>query len=421
MLVLEVGFCLCAALVLYAYVGYPLLMGVLARLAARPVRRGMDGPRTVSFVVCAHNEQAGIERRLRELTSILRGTGIEGEIIIVSDGSTDETAATARTVSLLSSHSAIHVVELPHQVGKAEALSRGVALARNAIVVFADVRQVWAPDALELLVENFADPAVGAVSGDLVVVCGPGAMEGVGLYWHIEKWLRRQESKVASQVGVTGAISAVRRALFRPIPAGTILDDVHWPLTVAMQGYRVVHDSRALAYDRLPERASDELRRKVRTLAGNFQLVGRLPGALLPWRNPVWLQLVSHKLLRLGVPWALLGLLGCSVALVAQPVYFLALVTQGSIYALGLLALLSGRGGRASTAAASLLVLNAAAFLAFWVWISGGAEGSWQKVAYEELQIADCRLQIERKAEEPPAEVMSSNLQSAICNLQSRS
>jgi hypothetical protein len=121
------------------------------------------------------------------------------------------------------------------------------------------------------------------------------------------------------------------------------------------------------------------------------------------------------------VPWALLGLLGCSTALAAQPVYLAALMAQGGVYALGVLGLVSGRGGRAAAAAASLLVLNAAAWLAFWVWISGRAECSWQKVAYEELQIADCRLQIERKAEEAtPTEALAGNLQSAICNLQSR-
>ena len=89
------------------------------------------------------------------------------------------------------------------------------------------------------------------------------------MYWKFEKWIRRTESQLYSMVGATGAISAVRRELFRPVPAGTLLDDVYWPLQVAMQGYRVVHDSRAKAYDRLPGRVKDEFRRKVRTLAGN--------------------------------------------------------------------------------------------------------------------------------------------------------
>src|SRR5262249_54665110 len=177
------------------------------------------------------------------------------------------------------------------------------------ILVFADARQRWDPLALRMLLENFADPEVGAVSGDLVVESAPGVMGGVGLYWRYEKWLRKKESQIHSTTGVTGAICAVRRALFPGGPPGTLLDDVYWPLCVVMGGHRVVHDKRAVAYDRLPERARDEFRRKVRTLTGCFQIVTRLPQTLLPWRNPVWVQFVSHKLLRLAVPWALLAML----------------------------------------------------------------------------------------------------------------
>jgi cellulose synthase/poly-beta-1,6-N-acetylglucosamine synthase-like glycosyltransferase len=363
--------------VLYPYLLYPLLLVVLAWLRPRPVRRGMNGPRTVSFVICAHNEEKTIDRRLWELIDILQSTGIKGEIIVVSDGSTDQTAMLA----LRHDSRFVRVLELPTRAGKGEALSRGVALARNVIVVFADVRQSWAPDALELLLENFADPSVGAVSGDLVVVSGPGPMSGVGMYWRYEKWLRRLESTIGSQVGVTGAISAVRRELLRPIPVGTLLDDVYWPIAVALQGYRVVHDSRALAYDRLPERPRDEFRRKVRTLAGNFQLMTRLPRALVPWRNPIWGQFVSHKLLRLAVPWALVGLAACSVFL-GGPLYLNAAAVQAAVYILALVGLLTDRGGRLTVASASFAMLNAAAFAAFWIWIAGRADQSWRKVSY---------------------------------------
>ena len=117
----------------------------------------------------------------------------------------------------------------------------------------------------------------------------------------------------------------------RAIPAGTLLDDVYWPLTVALAGHRVVHDERALAYDRLPERAADEFRRKVRTLAGNLQLAARLPTALLPWRNPVWVQFLSHKLARLVVPWAMLGLLASNVFLLDSSGYAAAFAAQAFI------------------------------------------------------------------------------------------
>jgi biofilm PGA synthesis N-glycosyltransferase PgaC len=394
--VIEIAFWACFAVVLYTYLLYPLILACLARLRPRPVRRSLDGPRTVSFVVCAANEQSAIERRLLELIGILEGTKIQGEIIVVSDGSTDETAAVARRYE----SSNVRVLEIPNPVGKSAALTRGAALAKNAIVVFADVRQIWAPEALELLLENFADPRVGAVSGDLIVVSGD-ALAGVSLYWRFEKWLRQQESRIGSQVGVTGAISAVRRELFRPIPAGTLLDDVYWPLAVVMQRYRVIHDSRALAYDRLPERVGDEFRRKVRTLAGNFQLVARMPACLVPWRNPTWAALLSHKLLRLVVPWALLGMFAAAVAL-DGPCYRAALAVQVAAYSLGLVGLvlprrlLPGRSaaGRLLSAAASFLVLNAAAAMALGVWLSGRASRSWRRVSYSYSPVATGSLPV---------------------------
>jgi cellulose synthase/poly-beta-1,6-N-acetylglucosamine synthase-like glycosyltransferase len=377
----EIAFWFCVGCVLYPHALYPALLALWARRWPRPLRPRQAPPRSVSIVVAAHNEEKAIDHRLAELTGHLEASGLDGEVIVVSDGSTDDTAALARA------HTTkwVRVIELPHRLGKAAALTRGCAEARGEVLAFTDVRQSWAADALPLLLENFADPDVGAVSGDLVVAEQTGALAGVGMYWRFEKWLRCQESRVGSQVGVTGAISAVRRELFQPIPPGILLDDVYWPLAVALQGKRVVHDSRAVAHDRLPERTCDEFRRKVRTLAGNFQLAARLPAALLPWRNPVWVPLVSHKLLRLAVPWALLALLALSLTLPGWP-YRVALGLQLAGYAGGLFALASGRGGRLGAAAGSFLVLNAAAWVAFWVWLTGRADRCWQKALYERPQ-----------------------------------
>jgi len=286
----------------------------------------------------------------------------------------------------------VRVLELPARSGKAVALSAGCAAAAHDLLVFADVRQRWDPAALRMLVENFADPSIGAVSGELVLESAPGVISGVGLYWRYEKWLRKKESQIHSTVGVTGAIAAVRRGLFRAIPAGTLLDDVYWPLQVAMQGFRVVHDQRAVAYDRLPERARDEFRRKVRTLTGNFQLLTRLPGAVLPWRNPVWFQFVSHKLLRLVAPWAMLAMLVLSAVLPA-PGYRIAFAAQLAAYAFGLIGICtmaSGRG-RLLAAAGSFLVLNAAAWLAFWVWAFGRSGRAWRKTAYHSTPLSYSR------------------------------
>jgi hypothetical protein len=154
-----------------------------------------------------------------------------------------------------------------------------------------------------------------------------------------------------------------------------------------MAGYRVVHEPRARAFDRLPERARDEFRRKVRTLAGNFQLMALIPTSLLPWRNRLWCQFVSHRVLRLAVPWALVVMLVTSFSINGW-FYLAAFWAQSFALSLGLAGLVPAIAARSrvATALASFLVLNAAAWVAFWVWVSGRATRSWAKVRYDQPQ-----------------------------------
>ena len=368
-------------IVIYAYLLYPIAVWLLGRLRRQSPRAGAAPPAAPAFtvVLAVQDEGSRITSRLDELVALIATTRGPAEVIVVANGCRDDTAALARA------HPSplVRVIELTENAGKAQALNCGYEAAKGDLLVFADARQRWAADCLQRLLENFASPEVGAVSGELVIESAAGVLAGVGLYWRYEKWLRRNEGRLHSTVGVSGSICAVRRVLFRPIPRGVLLDDLYWPLRVVMQGRRVVYDERALAYDRLPDRPTDELRRKVRTLSGNFQLLTRLPAALLPWRNPIWLQFLSHKILRLLVPWALLGMLVTS-ALVAEPVYRAALGCQLACYGIGLFGLWRGPGARlrVASAAASFLVLNGAAWLAFWVWVTGRTRRSWTKVTY---------------------------------------
>jgi cellulose synthase/poly-beta-1,6-N-acetylglucosamine synthase-like glycosyltransferase len=390
---LEAIFWACAACVGYTYVGYPLILAVMAWQRARHNTQARTRESTelpVSVIVAAHNEEASIERRIRELAILVNARAAGGELIVVSDGSTDRTLEIAMAVATELTDTGvgtkicpIRLIDLPSNVGKAIALNQGCLAAAHPVLVFADARQTWARDAVDRLTKNLADPSVGAVSGDLVLESASGVMAGVGLYWRFEKWLRKAESTLFSMVSVTGSISALRRELFRPIPAGTVLDDVYWPLEVVMQGYRVIHEPRALAYDRLPERTRDEFRRKVRTLAGNFQLMTYLPAALLPWRNPVWWQFVSHRVMRLVVPWALLIMI-FSNSILTDPPYRVLFIAQIAFWCLGVVSLSPKVAGRSrfASAAGSFLVLNAAAWLSFWVWISGSTSRSWSKVKY---------------------------------------
>ena len=309
----------------------------------------------------------------------LSAAEIEGEIIVVSDGSTDETVNIAHELG------SVKVLDLPEQRGKSSALNEGVAVAKGDVVILCDVRQTWEEGAVDRLLANFADPKIGAVSGELVLKKGDGALAGVGLYWHLEKWMRRHESLLHCCVGVTGAFCAVRRRLFHHIPDGTILDDVYWPMQVVMAGYRVVHDERARTFDYLPALQRDEFRRKVRTLAGNYQLLVRLPAVLSPWRNAIFIQFLSHKLFRLFVPWAMLVMVISSLML-PGPFFRTLFVVQCVCYAFACLGLVSksvaSRLPLASTAAAFLL-LNSACGLALFVWLTGWTDRIWRPVAYE--------------------------------------
>lgn len=366
-------------LIAFAYVGYPLFIWAVARLIGEPLHPVHSAPRAVSIVLAVYNEAKTIHHRLRELLHMIDRLDPASEIIVVSDGSADGTDRLARGIA----DYRVHVIQQLANMGKAVALNTGVAAASNPIVIFCDARQHWAQDAMAEMLEDFRDPDVGAVSGDLVLRKDDGSLAGVGLYWRLEKWIRTNESLIHSAVQVSGSICSVRRELYVPLPPGIILDDMCWPLSVVMQGFRVIHNPAAQAFDRLPDRARDEMRRKVRTLAGNLQLAFRRPAILLPWKNPVWFNVICHKLLRLVVPWAMIAAL-CACAVSRQPWLRAMLILQLVGYAAGIAGIFSSAIGRNRlvNAASSLLVLNAAALMSWFVFLTGRSGRSWKKVTY---------------------------------------
>ena len=296
--------------ILYTYLGYPAVMWMLARLRPRPWTARPISP-SVSVVLAVYNGEALLPRKIEHLLG-LDYPNIK-EIIIVSDGSTDGTAE----LLARQRHPRLITVILDEHSGKAVAVNAGVAKATAEVILFVDIRQEIAPGAIQQLVSNFADPNVGCVTGELILrkESHDGASAAVsGVYWRYEKWIRTCESICGSPVGVYGGFYAIRRELAVPQPAGIILDDMFQPLSIIRKGYRSVIDAHACVYDTWPARIEEEFHRKVRTLAGNFQLFRLAPWTLTP-RNPVLFQLVSHKVMRLVVPYLLVLLLISTLAL----------------------------------------------------------------------------------------------------------
>jgi len=301
----------CVLLLVHIFVGYPLWMIVRARGAPQPVQRQMITP-SVTVVMAVHDGAAHIQAKLANLAA-LDYPSDKIDIVVACDGCRDETATLCRQAG----DPRVRVLEFTERRGKAACLNDAVALASGEMLLMMDVRQALEPSALRELMASLGDPAVGAVGGELQLLDPQtGFARGIDAYWRYETAIRRAESRSGSVVGVSGALYAMRRALFQPMPPGTVLDDVWVPMHVAAAGYRVVFEPRALASDRLSQQPHEERRRKIRTLAGNYQLVQLAPWLLLPWRNPLWFRFVSHKLLRLMAPW-LIVLLALSVAWLA--------------------------------------------------------------------------------------------------------
>ena len=328
---LQSVFWVSAAALAYTFPGYPFCIRLLAGLfphkndAAKPA-----APPEVCAVLVAYNEQDRIAARIENLLS---SDYPNLRVLAVSDGSSD---ATVERISAMK-NPRVQCIKRDSRSGKSACLNIGVAQSKCDILVFCDARQNFATDAISRLVSNFSNPQVGAVSGSLSIDPSRSSVgEGVDAYWKLEKKIRAAESHFDSSIGCTGAIYAIRRELFEEIPGDTLLDDVVIPMQIALKKRRVIFDGSALACDPQSLEPGSEMIRKKRTLAGNFQMLFRYPGWLLPWRNRLWWQLISHKYLRVVSPMFLLLALGANLLLASIPLYRELLLLQGLFYLLAI-------------------------------------------------------------------------------------
>jgi biofilm PGA synthesis N-glycosyltransferase PgaC len=290
----------CVAAAFYIVIGYPLLLGAFARLRPKPVIKSRQR-KTVSVVIAAHDGERFIAAKLDSVLALDYPRELM-EILVISDGSTD------RTESIVENYApqGVRLLRMPRG-GKCAALNTAIPQARNEILLLTDIRQTLAPESLQALIDCFADPSVGAVSGELLIRKGDTHDQAdIGLYWRYESWIRNCLSSIDSIFGATGPFYALRRELAVPIPPDMLLDDMYLPLASFFRGYRLIVEPRARAFD-YPTTRAMEFKRKVRTLAGGYQILMFYPALLGPG-NRMWFHYVSYKLARLALPWVFVAL-----------------------------------------------------------------------------------------------------------------
>ena len=289
------------------WLGYPLLVWVASRFVpARPDASTSPTNGTVS-VVLATRDSADIVRARIENLLATDHPAHKIQIVVALDAGGAQ--CTVHELAGVDSRVIVLVGDAPG--GKAAALNAGVRNATGDILVLADAQQRFDARTIPELVAALNDQRFGAVSGALEL--GTGRRRSpVDLYWAMEKWLRHNEARLHSSVGVTGAVYATRRALWPEVPAGTLLDDVYVPMSLVLKGHRVGFTYAARAFDTRTFDSKNEGVRKTRTLTGVLQLRELLPGLLSIRRNPIYPQFVAHKLLRLLTP-AFAVIFGASV------------------------------------------------------------------------------------------------------------
>jgi poly-beta-1,6-N-acetyl-D-glucosamine synthase len=361
-------------LIAYTYAGYPLLVAAWSRLRPRAFRERHGYEPHVSVLIAVHNGERHLEAKFESL-SALDYPREKLEILVCSDGSSDRTLEIARRAAERDPR--IRVFDQPERLGKPAGLNLLRRHAQGEVLLMTDVRQRLSPGALRALLVPLSDPAVGCVSGSLVLL----GEKGVSFYWRYETFIRDCEARLGGMVGVSGSLYAIRKQDLDELPNDVLLDDMFVPLSVARTRKSIVQSSDAQAFDEVCD-DDREFGRKVRTLAGNYQLVAKMPWLLVPGTNPVWFQIVSHKLMRLACPWALVLLFVSSLLLSLDQnlppaaLTFWRSVTLAQIFCYGLAAL-GPRAGRAGAVARTFVVLNVAALLGLWRYLRGSQAVTW--------------------------------------------
>ena len=374
----ELVFWLAAALLAYTYVGYPAIAVWIAR--KQPLRAGIAAPEFqpgAAVLIAAYNEQAHIAERI---ANVLAQDYPPDRLhaVIGSDGSTDDTARIARR--LVGARAQVHAFEFNR--GKASVLNDLVARTSQDVIIFSDANTRFEKDTVTKLVAPLADPAIGAVCGELILTPPDGSRNEDHRYWTLERRLKAAESTFDGLLGANGGVYAIRRSSYRPLTPDTICDDFVIVMNVAVAGLGVIYEPLARAYEETPHDMRTEFRRRVRIGIGNYQSLFRHPEFLTSTGCARKWTYVSHKALRWLTPHLLIVVLAASCAALPQPGFAALLAAQLAVYAGACLVYVTEKSIAWPVPLRSVtlfLAVNAAFGIAFVRFLFGGVSGRWAR------------------------------------------
>ncbi len=376
---LQTVFWISVLLVVYAYVGYPLAIYVLSRLFGRrrpPVDCENEQLPHLSLLIAAYNESSVIGERIENALAMDYPRD-KLEIIVASDGSDDGTPEIVRRYA----DQGVVLRAFSKRRGKSAVLNDVIRHLQGDVMMLSDANTMMDPQAPRRLVRWFSDPAVGAVCGCLDLYDTKTGRNADGIYWRYESFLKRCEGRLDAVLGANGAIYAMRRELYRPIPNDTLVDDLTIPLLAKLHsGCRIAYDKQAVAVEETAPDIGAEFRRRTRIGAGGFQAIVRLGRLLHPRFGWTAFAFLSHKVLRWTSPFFLVGILLSNLLLVGEPVYPALLLAQAAFYALAVVGSqvsLPGWSGRLLRLPTLFTTVNAALLLGFVRWLRRSQSGAW--------------------------------------------
>jgi len=381
---MAVLFWICVGLILYTYILYPSLIVVWARLFPRRSRLDDTNLPPVSMVIAAYNEEGVIEQKLKNCLRIDYPVD-RIEFVFGSDGSSD------CTNEILSGYKHVCVRSFLYREreGKLNVINKIVPESNGDILVFSDANTMYQPDAVRKLARHFVDPTIGGVCGRLQLVSPDdnAGGKGEGLYWRYENVLKMAEGTVYTVIGANGAVYAIRREHFRPLPTGAvIMDDFLIPLRVLEQRQRVIYDPEAVAMENTSPDMRGEFVRKVRIAAANFNAIPHIWGLLKPWRGFVALALWSHKVVRWFVPFLAMGALATNLLLLESGWIYAGMLSLQLLVYMG--AMLGYLGDQLFSRPGMfmpfyyLVTMNLAIFLGFWRSLTHTQKVAWERVQH---------------------------------------